>query len=342
MSGKHEKPTTPPKVAVVRIASDSDAPLSRYSGQIKARYEVNVAFRVGGKVTERYVDIGQRISAGTKLAQLDSLDYRLQLEAAESELVAAKAIEKRAVAEEKRSRDLVARSMVSLSEYDLLKSTADSSIAAVRRAERMLELAKNRLSYCSLVAEHDSVVTRVLCERGSVVAEGQQVFQLSRLDELEVVVDIPENKIGELASKSARMSVWGEPESDQPVKLRELSPSADPVTRTYQAKFAIPTVKEETRLGRTAILHLENSEGRSRVSIPLSSIFESDGRQAVWIVDSARRLQIRPIELHSYGQNCAWVASGLEEGELIVRAGVQKLEESMEVMLWEDIALTRK
>jgi membrane fusion protein, multidrug efflux system len=330
-----EKKPTP--VAVFRIANDQSQPSQQYTGQVQARYEINAAFRVGGKVVQRLVEVGQQVPAGTILAKLDTVDYQLAVEAAENELQSAQATERRAVADDGRTRDLIERSVVSQAESDLVKATAESAIAARNRAERMLELAKNRLDYCTLVAEFDSVVTRVMCEEGSVVQEGSPVFQLARADELEAVFNIPENRIESVKDLSAKISLWANSEQSFDGKIREISPTADPATRTYQARYSIAQPTENVRIGMTATVQLESSDKNCGTFVPLTAIVTDNGSAAVFVVDSNNgSLSLRPVQIKLYGQDKVLIESTLEPGDLIVRAGVQKLDPSMQVAVWED------
>jgi membrane fusion protein, multidrug efflux system len=327
----------PLQVAVYKIADSQAEPSLRYTGQVRPRYEISAAFRVGGKVTKRFVEIGQQVTAGTILAQLDTVDYQLNVEAAESELNAAIASAKRAIADEQRTRDLIAKAMISQAEYDLALATADSANASVERAERLVEIAKNRLKYSSLVAEYDCIVTRVLCEEGSVVQEGASVFQLARTEELEAVFDVPENRIEEVQKLVGKVTLWANTEQVFDARLREIAPTADPVTRTYQLKYTILNPTGQVHIGMTASIALRSSSSDSGIAVPLSSLVDNNGTPAVWIVDpNTGSLSLREVQVKRYGQSQAWVDNHFQPGELVVRAGVQKLDPSMIVSVWED------
>ncbi len=276
----------PTPVAVFRIDSNQSQPNQHYTGQVQARYEINSAFRVGGKVVQRLVEVGERIPAGTVMATLDTVDYQLAVQAAESELRSAEASERRALADEGRTRDLIERSVISQAEYDLVRATAESATAARSRAERLLEMAQNRLEYCVLTAEYDSVVTRVLCEDGSVVQEGMPVFQLARTDELEAIFSIPENRIDSVQGSEAKITLWANPENVFEAKLREVAPTADPETRTYQVRYSIVQPSEKVRIGMTATIELESSTENCGVSVPLASLVNDRGNTSVFVVDS--------------------------------------------------------
>lgn len=325
----------PVLVAVHRVSDDQLLPAQRYTGQIRSRYEITSSFRVAGKIAQRLADVGQAVRAGDVLARLDATDYQLTVEAATNELESALASELRAVQEEGRTRDLSKRKMISDSEYDAAKSAADSASAAVRRAKRMLELAQHRLEYCVLKAEHDSVVTAVLAESGGVVLDGTPIFQLARLDEREVVIDIPENRIEQAKEQTGSLTLWSNSNAPIPIKLREIAPSADPATRTYRARYSIPNASEEIRLGMTAIVELSSTTQAPLISVPMTSLVHRQGETAVWRVDvECGKLSLQPVIVQSYGDKIAWLNSGLSPNDCIVRAGVQKLDESTRIQVW--------
>ena len=266
-----------PVVAVIEAKSDQALSRQSYTGQIRARHEVNLAFRVAGKISERLVEVGDQVRAGQVLAKLEPIDYRLAVEAAESELVAAKAAQERTQKDELRLRALLQTQAISASEYEISKSAADSTAAQVQRAERMLELSQRRLAYCDLIADSDSVVSQLFVDTGSVVAEGSPVFRLAQLGELEAVIDIPENRIDVARTLQASVTTWAEQGDRFDAKLRETSPYADPNTRTYQTRFSILEPSEHLRLGMTAKVELAEIGQSTSFRLPPTALVLRDG-----------------------------------------------------------------
>jgi len=224
-------PTTLPRaVRVQAVTADAAAGEQTYTGVVRARYETDLAFRVGAKITTRHVEVGQRVSAGAVLFRLDPTDYRLAVKAAEADLNAAEAEVVQATAEDARMTRLLGTSTVSRSEAEKARSARDTAVGRRDRAKEALTLARNRLSYCELTADADGVIMALPAEAGQVVAEGQVVARLACDGEREAVISLPENKA--MAAKAARATVtlWSVPGESFPAVLRELSPVADPVT----------------------------------------------------------------------------------------------------------------
>ena len=240
------QPSTPPTashspraVRVKEVTADATASEQTYTGIVRARYETDLAFRVGAKIVSRHVELGQRVAAGTLLFRLDATDYRLVVKAAEADLAAAEAEVVQSVAEHDRQLRSVRSGAGSSSDLDKARSAQDVAVGRRDRAKEALTLAKNRLSYCDLTADADGVITTLPAEAGQVVTEGQVVARFARDGEREAVISLPENQA--IAAKTARAAItlWSAPGESFPAALRELSPVADPVTRTYQARFTI-------------------------------------------------------------------------------------------------------
>ncbi|HJZ53711.1 MAG TPA: efflux RND transporter periplasmic adaptor subunit, partial [Gemmataceae bacterium] len=249
------RPPEPPTVLVTRPVVESSAGEQTYTGTVRPRYETDAGFRVGGKLVARKVEVGDRVSAGQVLAALDPTDFELAVKAAENDRNAAEATAQNATLEEERGRRARASGVLSASEYDARKVNLDTATEQLRKAERSLEMARNRLSYCTLRAEADGVITGLGAEAGQVVAEGQWVVRIARRGEREAVVGVPEHKLADLKSAAAKVSLWSQTGADYPATLREIAPSADPVTRTYQVRLSLPE-SCPAELGMTVTVHL--------------------------------------------------------------------------------------
>jgi RND family efflux transporter MFP subunit len=331
-------PPRPPLHVRVQEARDEGAASEQsYTGVIRARYESDLAFRVGGKVVSRHVEVGQHVRTGQPLYRLDPEDYELAVKAAEADVVAAEAGVKVATADHERNARLVRASAISPSDYDKTLSERDVAVGRRDRAVRMLALARNRLSYCTLEAEADGVITSLPVEVGQVIGEGQPVAVLARDGGREAVVSLPENRVAGARSAHARVTLWSSPGTAIAAQLRELSPTADPTTRTYQARFAMPDAGPEVELGMTATVHLTPADAARGFVLPLSSLAGRANRPAVWVVGrEAGRPSLVPVVVREYRQETVVVADGLKPGDLVVTAGVQKLDPGMAVTPWED------
>jgi RND family efflux transporter MFP subunit len=328
---------TPRRVRVQEVRVEGSSSEHSYTGVIRARYETDLAFRVGGKVVGRHVEVGQRVTAGQALYRLDPEDFELAVKAAEADLVAAEAEVKVTIVEHERRVELRKTGAASLSEFDKTLSDRDVAVGKRDRAKRMLALALNRLSYCTLAADSAGVITALPAEVGQVVAEGQPVARLARDGGREAVVNLPENRVAMARSAHARVILWSSPGKSIPAGLRELSPTADATTRTYQARFAMPGAGAEVELGMTATVHLASAEGKRGFVLPLSSLTGRDGRPAVWVVGpEAGRPTLTPVGVREYRRESVVIADGLKPGDLVVTAGVQKIDSEMLVRPWED------
>jgi RND family efflux transporter MFP subunit len=305
---------------------------------VRARYESDLSFRVGGKVVSRHVELGEHVKAGQPLFRLDPEDYDLALKAAEADLAAAEAEVQYATAEDARQQQLLPRRATSTAEVEKARADRDMAVGRRDRALKALSLARNRLSYCTLAADADGVVTGLPGEAGLVVVEGQPVARLARDGGVEAVVSLPENRVEAVRSASARVTLWSAPGVSFPAVLREVSPAADPLTRTYQARFALPGAGPGVELGMTATVHLTPTDSIPGFVLPLSSLLRQSDRPAVWVVGrDAGRPTLRPVEVREYRQESVVIAAGVKPGDLVVTAGVQKIDPGMVVQPWEEV-----
>lgn len=336
---KPEAAATTEHPAPVRVATVGFAPLSetrRYVGVVRARYESDLGFRVGGKIIERLVNVGDTVSAGAVIARLDATDFRLSLEAQEAELSAALSSRNQAVADEERYRILNSQGHVANAALDQRKATADEARSRVERAQRNLDVQKNQVQYTELKADRAGVISSLPVEVGQVVTAGQPVARLARMDELEAVVAIPEQKLDEVKDAAAEVAIWSGGDKRYAARLREISPEADSASRTFQVRFSIPKPDDDVRLGKTATVILDRDGSAPVARLPLSAVM-NDGRGSfVWVVDAAgHKLVRRAVEIQSFAQDAALITAGLKSGERVVTLGVHALDESRAVRVVE-------
>jgi membrane fusion protein, multidrug efflux system len=324
-------------VRAVEVRYGKATETDRYPGTVRARHEVDQAFRVGGKVVQRLIEVGQTVHEGDVLAVLDDTDYRLAEEAARNQLIAAKAQAAQAESDRKRLESLKADGSVSASDDEHAQSGAIRSQASADAETRQLELARNRLQYTVLHASQSGVVTSVRFEVGQVVAEGQPVVSIANESEPEVVVDVPEDNLASFKAAHFRASLASRPGETFEVTLRELAPQAAQQTRTYRARLK-PVVARNLPLGATATLIVDHSVGDATLAtIPASALTQSNGQPAVWVVhrasnESAGSVELARITVHGY-RNDQVLISGPQSGELVVAAGVQKMAPGLHVAL---------
>ncbi len=334
----HHPPPEPPRfVRTAEIRYDKAHETHRYTGTVQARHEVEQAFRVGGKIVARKVDVGQAVREGDVLAVLDDTDYRLAEDAARQQHVAAVTTARQAESDRRRNQELITDGAVSASEDEHTQARARTAQAAAEAAGRQLELARNRLQYTVLRASRSGVVTAVRAEAGQVVAEGQPVISIANPGEPEVVVDVPEDQVAAFKAARYQAALNASPEQMFDVALRELAPQAASTTRTYRARLK-PATPRPLPLGATATLVAQRTAGDLSVAlIPASAITQASGKPALWIVhredgNGVGTVQLAGVTLHGY-RNDDVLVSGLPAGQLVVTAGVQKMAPGLRVAL---------
>jgi RND family efflux transporter MFP subunit len=325
------QPTRPVLVATAHY--EAETPEQSFVGTIRPRIESDLGFRVAGKVSKRLVQVGQRVDVGTPLATLDEVDLRLQAEQAEAEQRAATGVLAQAAAAEQRAKDLRAKGWNTDAQLDSAKAAADEARARLNRAERSVDLTKNALSYATLEADAKGVVTATMVEPGQVVAAGQAAIRVARLAEKEAVVAIPETLVDRAKKGSASVTLWSDPNRKYAAHLRELSPSADPATRTYLAKFSLPDAGDNVELGMTATLTLADPASARVARLPLSALFDQGGDPSLYIVDDKGNVTLKPVKVKAYESNDVVIAGGIEEGAKVVALGVQKIDPSEKVQV---------
>ena len=324
---KQESAPQPRLVNVVRVSMDTTEGDVAYSGEVRARYETNLSFRVAGKIVARNVEVGSSARAGAVLARLDPEDQQLNTRSAQSQLEAAKSEFGQTKAELERYTDLLKKNFISQAEYERRLNAFNVAKARLEQAEAQLSVSKNQAGYTELVADHAGVVTGILTEVGQVVTAGQTVMKLARTDEKEVVISVAENRLADLtAVGEITVTLWADPSKIYRGKVREVSPSADPVTRTYAARISILDADAAVSLGMTANVYLKVIERGATMLLPATALFQDNDKAAVWVVDPATsQVKLVQVEVGEYMEDKVAILSGLNPGDIVVRAGVHKL-----------------
>lgn len=326
--GEGEKPVEPVRpVTTLVIQPGAGATRDVYSGEVRARVEADLAFRVAGKMTARLVDAGARVRTGQVLARLDPEDTRLAAEAARAQIAAAEADLALARSELDRARDLLARQFISASAFDARQAAFRAAAARAEQARAQAAVSANQQQYATLAADSDGLVLAVSAEPGQVVAAGQPVLRLARDGPLEVVISVPEGQVSRFRTgQPVMLSLWARPDASFPGQVREIAGSADAVTRTFAVRVAAAKAPPDMRIGMTASVAPAPAEGDRPLVVPLTALTKSGGDAVVWVVDTkAARVRPRPVKVGLYREDGATIVSGLEAGETIVAAGVHKL-----------------
>jgi multidrug efflux system membrane fusion protein len=306
-----------------------------YAGEVRARVESRLGFRVGGKMVSRPAQLGERVRAGQVLATLDVQDLRLGQEAARSAVQAARVSHDQALADYKRFSELRDQGFISAAELERRDNTLKAAQAQLAQAEAMSGMQTNQASYGSLVADASGVVTAVEAEPGAVLSAGATVLRVAQDGPRDVVFSVPEDQIGALRALQGRagavqVRVWGDSKVALPASVREVAAAADPATRTYAVKADVGTAA--VRLGQTASVSVAVPSVAGVVKLPLAAVFEQQGKSSVWLLDPATMtVRAQPIVVGGADGNQIIVAAGLAPGQQVVTAGVHVLTPGQQV-----------
>lgn len=333
-------------VKVVRIGDEAAAEVMSFAGDVRARYETTLAFRVSGKIIDRPVEVGDRVRKGQRLARLDSNDFQLGVDALHAQLKSAQAEQDFTRDDLTRYRELLNLGVISPAELDRHETAYVTARERVAALTAQLSQATNQLRYSDLLADRDGVVTALEAEVGQVVAAGQPIVKLARLDEKEIHFDIPEQHAADIElHQNVRVTLWASGDRQITARIREIAAAADPASRTYHAKATLLEGQNDAQLGKTATVWIPLTTS-SRITVPLSAVFTSQsepGRPRVWLVDEQTgTVRSVPVQLGEALDGERIVVEGVVSGQLVVSAGVQRLTEGQAVRVPEQVAATRE
>lgn len=336
------KPQAPDEpIRSVKVITIGAQPLSatlEYAAEVRARAESRLGFRVGGKVTARPVEVGQRVKAGQVLAQLDPQDLKLGLDIARAQVAAARANLDLAAADFKRFQLLKEQNFISGAELEKRGSVFKAAQAQWDQAQSQLSAQSNQAGYATLVADVPGVVTAVLAERAQVVAAGAPVVQLAQDGARDAVFAVPEDKVaGIKVGSNVVVRAWNGGEQ-VPAVVREIAASADPATRTFTVKVALP-LNRDFALGSTLTVQPASLQlaGIAVIKLPTSALFQEGLGTAVWVLDKATMtVKLQSIQVATVDGNDVVVASGLQPGLLVVSTGVHVLAPGQKVTIYKE------
>lgn len=329
--GQESVPQAVIRPAMVVQPQPASAAVDSYPGEVRARFEPELAFRIGGKVSKRLVEEGQRVKAEQPLAELDPQDVRLQLEATRAQMAAAEANLSLVQAERDRYKTLLDRQMVSHSQYDNAENLYRAGLARVKQMRAEFDVAGNQAGYSVLRASQDGVVAKRQVEVGQVVAAGQTVFTLAADGEREVLISLPEQNFERIkVGQPVAVELWSQPGARFDGRIRELSPAADPRSRTFAARIAFSAGKVPAEIGQSARVFIQHAE-QVPLAVPLSALSAENGQAYVWRVAADNTLKRTPVRVGPYGQDSVPVLEGLSASDWVVAAGGHVLHEGQQV-----------
>lgn len=338
-------PTQEPlrSVKVMTVGASGSGYELDFSGEVRARVESALAFRVAGKLVSRPAELGQRVSTGQLLAQIDPEDYRASADAAAAQLLAAKSNRDVAQADFKRYQDLHAQGFISVAELDRREAAMKLAQAQFQQAQAQNTVQGNQSGYTRLLADGAGVVTSVDASAGQVVSAGQPVVRLALDGPRDVVFSVPENKLANLkAGQLIDVETWDSKKILQ-AKVRDISGSADAATRTFVIKAALqssannPADAAETVLGTTVTVRLKPSvESASKaIKVPSSALRHENAGTSVWVLNPTdMTVSAKPIEVSAADGNDVVVKSGLQQGDQVVTSGVHVLTAGQKVSIF--------
>lgn len=326
-------PRTEAPVVRVSAAEPANPGAMQFTGTVSARVHSDLGFRVGGKVVQRLVESGQLVRRGQVLMRIDPTDLQLATQAQHEALSAAKARHEQASADEARLRDLKGTGAISDSSYDQAKAAADAAKAQLQAAQAQVEVARNATRYADMVADADGVITDTMAEPGQVVAAGQPVLRLAQAGAREAVVQLPETLRPQIGA-AAFATLSGGDGKQAPSRLRQLSASADRMTRTYEARFLLEGRLANAPLGATVVVQLpaRGADSTPPLSVPLGSLINKGDRSGIWVVDGEpAKVAWRPVSVLSVGDEAAVVSGEVKEGERVVAMGAHLMSPGLAV-----------
>src|SRR5215470_12832551 len=305
------------------------------TGHLRARDEVNLAFRIAGRIIERRAGVGDRVEAGQVVALLDSEVERNTRNSAKADVAAAQATLDQSVAFERRQKNLLSERVISPNEYDSALRQLRTAQAQLDAAQARLKSAEEQLTYTELKSDAAGVITEKGAEVGEVVPAGKMILKVAQQSGRDGVFDVPAQALRDGLSVGEQVEVWlaDHPDIKARGQVREISPEADPVTRNYQVKVGLSDPPSGMFLGATVVGRVI-LKADSLIEIPSSALTMIDDKPAVWIVDAKdQRVQRRKIAVARYAPDSIIVSEGLQSGERVATAGVQQLHEGQTVKL---------
>ncbi|MFA5984515.1 MAG: efflux RND transporter periplasmic adaptor subunit [Methylococcaceae bacterium] len=321
-----EQAPIPPRPALIIEARDNTEMSMGLVGEVRPRYESAQGFRIDGKIMERLVDIGATVTKGQLLARLDKIDSGLAAQASQANVRAANADYQLAKVELDRQRELYQRKTTARSALDSAEAQFNSAKARWQQANAQASASGNQTRYTALMAELDGVVTDIRAEPGQVVSAGQVIAHIADTKALEVAIAVPESRMqGVVPGVNVIIRLWAVPNQIYQGTVREVSPTADSLTRTFQARVSITDPDINVRMGMTAGVLFKMEQAKALIMLPISAVSQYNGQTVAWVLDTENKVQPKAVETYQFREDGVLISSGLEEGEKVVAVGVQAL-----------------
>jgi membrane fusion protein, multidrug efflux system len=324
-------------VRVLTIGETSAARTVEFAAEVRARHEIRLSFRVGGKIVERLVEVGANVRAGQPIARLDVADLALAAASAKAQAASVETERDLAAADLKRYSDLREKNFISQADFDRRNSTLVAATARLEAAQAVHRQSANQAAYAVLAADSAGVITGLDVEAGQVVAAGQTVARLARRGEMEVAFAVPEAQRS-LVENAADFTVTlsALPGKLLKAQLRELSPVADPVTRTYAVRATLKDAGDDVELGMSAKVAVVSAGGAApRIEVPVAALYSRGDQPQVFLVDKDGTVRAQPVKTAGISDERVAIESGLKPGDVVVAAGAALLRAGQRVRVLE-------
>jgi membrane fusion protein, multidrug efflux system len=324
-------------VKVLKVGESGVVAAHEYAGEVRARVESRLGFRVAGKIIKRQAEVGQRVKAGQLLAQIDPQDYKLAADAGRAQVAAAATNRDLAAADFKRFAALKDQNFISGAELERRETTLKAAQAQLDQAQAQLKSQGNQAAYANLVADVSGIITAVEAEPGQVVTAGTPVVRIAQDGARDVVFNVPEDRVRDLAvGAEVTIKRWADGGSTQG-RVREVAASADPATRTFPVKVAVDAAQAPA-LGSTVYAYPATlTAGVQVIKLPTSALFQFGQASHVWVLDTqSMTVKSTPVQVATADGNEAVIAGGLQTGALVVSAGVHVLSPGQKVTIYKE------
>jgi membrane fusion protein, multidrug efflux system len=324
-------------VKVIKVGEGGLVMTHEYSGEVRARVESRLGFRVAGKLIKRQAEVGQRVKAGQVLAQIDPQDYKLAADAGRAQVAAASTNRDLAAADFKRFQTLKDQNFISGAELERREATLKAAQAQLDQAQVQLKSQGNQAGYATLVADVSGIITAVEAEPGQVVNAGTPVVRIAQDGPRDVVFSVPEDRVGQLkVGATVDIKRWADT-GDMQGRVREIGASADPVTRTFPVKVAVDAASAPALGSTVYVVPTNSTEGVQAIKLPTSALFQQSQASYVWVLDPASMtVKDTPVQIATADGNEAVIAAGIKPGQLVVTAGVHVLQAGQKVTIYKE------
>ncbi|MBO6038382.1 MAG: efflux RND transporter periplasmic adaptor subunit [Acidaminococcaceae bacterium] len=321
-----------PVVRTITVGETVAGESAVYPGEVRGKYESNLAFQAAGKIIARHVNLGDKVGAGQVLMELDPKDIAQSYSAAQAAYQSALSNYQLAKDNYDRYSALYEKNAVSAMARDQYRTQFEAAEATLKSAQAQLNASRNQMDYTQLKADHDGIVASVSGEIGQVVGAGTPVVTVVQDGSREIQIYIPENRLGQIRpNQPAEITFWALNDITASGHISEIAPMADSVTRTYKVKVAVDTMPEQAKLGMTAKVTLQTGS-ENTITVPSGAIYQTGEQAQVWVIRDKKATLVN-VKTAGYEGNNVRIAGGLRNGDIVVTGGVTKLAEGQEVRL---------